>query len=51
VAFVLSNVLAFLVSSGKLAIRACCGHYDPGSAKGLICDSLCLGQILGVIDG
>ena len=31
--------------------RAGCGHSDSGFPCGLICDSLCLWQMLGVIDG
>ena len=31
--------------------RARCGHSDSGFPRGLICDSLCLWQMLGVIDG
>ena len=32
-------------------LRACCGHFDSRFPCGLICDSLCLWQMLGVTDG
>jgi len=34
-----------------LLLRARCGHSDSGFPRGLICDSLCPWQMLGVIDG
>ena len=36
---------------GQLVFRACCGYSDSGFPSGPICDSLCLCQMLGVIDG
>jgi len=44
-------VFETLVILGQPALRARCGHSDSGFPRGLICDSLCPWQMLGVIDG